>query len=282
MVVPEAPTTGTDRGHGPGTTPTAGAVTFTLLGQMEVLKNGVDHAPTAPKVLQLLAMLVIRPGRVVPIDAVIDELWGDRPPRSVRRTMQTYVYHLRRCIEQHGLASDADEMLATRPPGYVLRIPTSRVDVSHFRRLVEDGRAMLAAGRPADAVRTLQAALDLWSGPPLANVTCGRLLSGYVLDLQEQRRNAQHLRIEAAMACGAHRELIGELRSRTTVDQLDEVVHGQLMRVLARSGRRLEAMATFRELRSRLTGELGVEPCEQLQSLHQQLLSDRGERSDPR
>ncbi|QFU93350.1 Transcriptional regulatory protein EmbR [Amycolatopsis sp. YIM 10] len=249
------------------------AVTFTLLGPLEVLKDGVDHAPTAPKILQLMAMLLMRPGKVVQIDSIIQELWANKPPRSVRTTMQTYVYQVRRCIEQNRLAADPESMLATKPPGYVFRIDPAQVDVFEFQQLCRRGRDEMDARRFGDAARSFRSALGLWSGPALANVNCGSVLAAYAVDLAEQRRAAQHLRIEAEIEAGMHRELVGELRSLVTANPLDEGLHGQLMRVLGRSGRRSDAMATYRQLRTRLTTELGVEPCDELQLLHHELLS---------
>lgn len=253
---------------------TRSEVRFTLLGPVEILKDGVDHAPTAPKVLQLMSLLLLAPGRVVPAGTIVDELWGERPPRSGRTTMQTYVYHLRRCIELHGLAEDAEGMLATRPPGYVLRIAPEQVDVSQFARHHRDGQALLAAGRSAEAAAVLRDALDLWSGPPLANVVCGDVLSRHAVALTEQLRHVRHLWAEAEIASGGHRGLVAELRSLAATDLLDEELHGQLITVLARSGRRSEAMSTYHDLRRRLVDELGIEPSDSLRALHHELLSD--------
>jgi DNA-binding SARP family transcriptional activator len=252
---------------------TDGRARFRLLGPLEVHKDGRDVAPTAPKVMQLMALLLFRPGRVVPTDTIVDELWSSGPPRSVRSIVQTYVYQVRRCIEQHGLAADVDAMLVTRPSGYLLQVEPDQIDVFEFQRLCRLGRQALEDRRFADAAGLFRSALGLWSGAPLASVDCGAVLTAYVVDLQEQRRNARHLRIEAEIEAGLHRELVGELRSLVTANPLDESLHGQLMRVLAGSGRRLDAMATFRALRTRLTTELGVEPCGELQTLHHQLLS---------
>jgi len=246
---------------------------FTLLGQLTIVKDGVDHAPSAPKLLQLLGLLLLRPGSVVPNTTIVEELWGEDPPRSVRSTMQTYIYHLRRCIERNGLAADAEALLATSPPGYRLAVAETQTDVSLFLDRRRQGQALLSVGRHAEAAQHFRDALDLWSGPPLANVACGPVLSRYVVTLQEQYRNAMHLRIEADIAVGSHRELIGELRSNAAAAALDESVHGQLMRVLARSGRRVEAMTIFRDLRQRLVDELGVEPCAELQALYIGLLA---------
>jgi DNA-binding SARP family transcriptional activator len=249
-------------------------VRFTVLGPLEVLRDGLDHAPTTPKVLQLLAVLVTRPGRMVHIDTLIQELWADNPPRTVRTTLHTYVYHLRRCIADHGLAGDADRMLATRQSGYALHITPDQVDVYDFDVLQQAGHERRAAGDHAGAADAYRDALRLWSGAPLANVDCGPVLSAYRTELVEQQRSVLHLRIEAEIISGRHRELIGELRSLTTRSPLDETLHGQLMRVLGRSGRRSDAMSVYRILRSRLAGELGVEPCDELQTLHRDLISE--------
>jgi SARP family transcriptional regulator, regulator of embCAB operon len=248
-------------------------VTFTLLGPLEVVKNGNNYAPSAPKILQLLAMLLMRPGKVVQVDSIIRELWADDPPRSVRTTMQTYVYQLRKCIEKNGLAPDGDELLVTRSPGYLFKINPAQIDVTTFQRLCRQGRESMAAERYEDAATSFRSALSLWTGSPLANVNCGSLLSAYAVDLQEQKRTAHHLRIQAEIEGGKHRELIGELRFLVSTNPLDEGLHGQLMRVLGRSGRRSDAMAIYRQVRARLHAELGVEPCDELQLLHHGLLS---------
>ncbi|WP_020670835.1 AfsR/SARP family transcriptional regulator [Amycolatopsis nigrescens] len=251
---------------------------FNLLGPLEVVKNGIDYAPSPPKILQLLAMLVIRPGKIVHIDSITHELWANDPPRSVRKTIHTYVHNLRRCIEQNGLAADGEALLVTKSPGYLFRIDPEQVDLFTFQRLHQRGRELLRQHEHLDAARSLRSALDLWAGPPMANVHCGPVLSSYVVELLEQRRSARHLRIEAEIDGGLHRELIGELRSLVASNPLDEGLHGQLIRVLGRSGRRSDAMAAYRRLRARLNNELGVEPCDELQSLHHDLLSE-GEQS---
>jgi DNA-binding SARP family transcriptional activator len=252
----------------------APAVRFTVLGPLEVLHEGVDYAPTTPKILQLLAVLVLRPGRMVHIDTLIEELWSENPPRTARTTLHTYVYHLRRCIDQNRLAVDADRMLVTKPSGYTFYIEPGQVDVHEFEDLHHLGRELHDKGDPAGAGDAYRSALDLWAGAPLANVPCGPVLSAYRTELLELRRSVLHLRIEAEITEGRHRELIGELRSLATGDPLDEALHGQLMRVLGRSGRRSDAMAVYRGLRTRLSDELGVEPCDDLQLLHQDLISE--------
>jgi DNA-binding SARP family transcriptional activator len=248
-------------------------VEFTLLGPLQVIKDGRDCAPTAPKVLQLLALLLMRAGRLVHTDSIIHELWYDGPPASVRTTLQTYVYKLRKCIQQNDLAIVTGNGLVTKPPGYILQVEPAQIDVLNFQELCRQGREALACRQYEQAAALFQSALALWSGPPMANVNCGPVLSPYGVDLQEQKRNALHLRIEAEIEAGTHRDVIGELRLLVAANPLDEELHGLLMRVLARSGRRLEAMSLYRDLRANLQEELGLEPCEELQRLHNDLLS---------
>lgn len=97
---------------------------------------------------------------------------------------------------------------------------------------------MLDAGQPERASERLQQALDLWTGPPLADVTQGRLLSTDAVRLQEQRMRALELRIQADVQLGRDRDLIGELRSLVARYPLHEWFHGQLIETLHRAGRR--------------------------------------------
>lgn len=251
----------------------AHAVSFRLLGPLEVRKDAQDYAPTAPKLLQLLAMLLLQAGKAVHIDSIIKELWSGEPPRSVRTTMQTYIYQLRKCIEQNQLAPDPESLLVTKPPGYVFRVQPEQVDVFVFQQLCQQGRDALRAQNYVEAATTFRSALELWTGNPLANVQCGPVLSAYAIDLQEQQRTALHLRLQAELASGMHREVIGELRHLVTDHPFDEGLHGLLMQALSASGRRPDALATYRRLRAVLNEELGVEPCAELQQMHTDLLS---------
>ncbi|MYW94157.1 AfsR/SARP family transcriptional regulator [Amycolatopsis rubida] len=253
-------------------------VRFTVLGPLGVVRDGVETAPTTPKLLQLLALLILRPGKLVHADAIAQELWASTPPRTMRTTLHTYVYHLRRCLGENGPDRGAGSALVTKTPGYVFRIDPAQVDVFRFARLQREGEELLRGERHSAAAERFRAALDVWTGPPLANVPCGPMLVPYTVELLEQRRAAVHMLIEAEIASGRHRELIGELCSLTAGNPLDETLHGQLMRALGRSGRRYDAMSVYRALRNRLHEELGVEPCDEIQLLHRDLISEGGHR----
>jgi SARP family transcriptional regulator, regulator of embCAB operon len=246
---------------------------FKVLGPLEVVDGERECTPSAPKVRQVLALLLLRANQVVYTDSLIQELWGEKPPPSALTTIQTYIYHLRKLIERERLAADGEQMVVTRSPGYTLRIRDDQVDLARFKQLSRSGREHLEQGRHAEAVTDLQAALAMWSGGPLANVNLGPCLSAYVAELTEHQMTTLHLRIQAEMQQGMHRELLGELRSLAATYPFDEWLHSQLILALERSGRRSDALDIYHRLRTNLDRELGLDPSPQLQELHYQVLT---------
>jgi DNA-binding SARP family transcriptional activator len=243
-----------------------------VLGPLQIWVRDHECAPRTPKVLQVLAMLLVRANRTVETESLINELWGERPPRSALTTIQTYIYQIRKLIERQQISRRGEDALVTRPPGYLLRIPPEQLDFEQFRQLRHRGRTHLSAGEFREASAALRGALALWSENPLSNVKLGPQLEAHVADLQEQMRITLQSAIESEMNLGLHRELIGELRSLIATYPLDEWFHQQLMLALDRSGRRSDALHVYRNLRGLLNGELGIDPSEAIQNLHRLLL----------
>src|SRR5690349_18980814 len=123
---------------------------FRLLGPLEVTEGDHSLTPTAPKVREVLALLLIRHNQVVRVDDLIEELWGERPPASALTTLQTYIYKLRKIFESCG--KNPESILSTRPSGYLLAVPGDDVDVVRFEQLVDAGRQALAS----DAARATE------------------------------------------------------------------------------------------------------------------------------
>lgn len=242
---------------------------FCLLGPLTVSHENRDVTPSAPKVRQVLALLLIRRNQIVPISDFIDELWGSRPPSSAMTTLQTFIYRLRKEIfNPTGLA-----VLHTQPSGYLLEISDENVDVCRFEKLAKEGFLSLEKGNPVRAVEQLTEALALWRSQALAGVAKGEILSAQAARLEEDRLRALELRVEGEMRLGHYRELIGELKVLVRTYPLHEGLHGVLMTALDRSGRRYEALEVYRRLRDLLVRELGVEPSPGIQRLHRSLLA---------
>jgi DNA-binding SARP family transcriptional activator len=249
-------------------------VEFRILGPMEVTAEFGDVTPTAPKVRQVLALLLLRCNGLVQTGEFIDELWGECPPRSALSTLQTYIYKLRKILldETHG----GEEMLRTKPSGYILRVLREAVDIGRFERRAEEGAQALENSEPERAAAALSHALSVWRGPALADVAAGELLGAYATRLEESRMRALELRIEADLQLGRHHSIVGELKMLTATHRLHEGLHAKLMLALHRSGRRYEALNVYRQLREVLIEDLGLEPSPALNRIHRALLS-----SDP-
>jgi SARP family transcriptional regulator, regulator of embCAB operon len=245
---------------------------FRVLGALEVVDGGRNCTPTAPKLRQVLALLLLCANQVVHVDFLIDELWGDEPPKSAVTQAQTYIYQLRKIIAREKLEETGRELLLTKPSGYVLRVDREQVDAFVFQRLAWQGRKHLENGTVDEAADALRRALNLWTGPALADVMPGRVLETHVVPLDEQRLHTLELRIQADLLLDLHRELIGELRALVARHPLNEWFHGQLITALSRSGRRSEALQEYQNLRATLHRELGLEPSPELQRLQQEVL----------
>ncbi|MFF8844582.1 BTAD domain-containing putative transcriptional regulator [Streptomyces sp. NPDC015127] len=255
---------------------------FRLLGPMAVIDPHVS-APTAPKPRKVLALLLLHVNRPVPTSLLIEELWEDRPPASAVRTLQTYIFQLRRhfaalddCAGQGpGHCGRERRFIVTGASSYLLQADERDLDVKEFQRLSRLGHTALRDGRPDRAAELLGQALKLWHGPALADVSPGRPLQMHAVQLEEDRHAALERRIEADLLAGRpYHELVGELSSLLVEDPLNEGVCHRLMSVLCLAGRRSEAITAYHRLRSRLVEEFGMDPCGELRELYERVLRD--------
>jgi DNA-binding SARP family transcriptional activator len=208
----------------------------------------------------LLAVLLLHANEVVAADRLIAELWGESPPATVAKSVQSYVMRLRREL---GAAR-----LTTRPPGYVLNVSPGELDLAVFERLCAEARR----AEPARAAEKLREALALWRGPPLADLAYEPFAQSEIARLEELRLAVLEERIDADLACGRHGDLVGELEALVTEHPLRERLRAQLMLALYRSGRQAEALHAYRATRRELADELGLEPGEALRRLEQAIL----------
>ncbi|WP_395365347.1 BTAD domain-containing putative transcriptional regulator [Streptomyces sp. YH02] len=251
-----------------------------ILGPLDVRMSGESIVPTAGKPRQILTLLALRAGSVVPVATLMDEVWGDAIPRSANTTLQTYILQVRRRIARAlgpDAAASAKDVLATSFGGYRLTARPVHCDMIDFHELVARGDTQLAEGDARAASTSLRQALALWRGPALVDVPMGRVLATEVLGMDEARTRAQELRIEADLRLGRHTALVGELRMLVSQQPLHENLRGQLMLALYRSGHAWRALEAYQHLRETLVDELGVDPSPRLQKLHQAVLA-----GDPR
>ncbi len=243
-----------------------------MLGPLEVTAAGRPLGLPGPRTRAVLAVLLVHANQVVSSDRLIEELWPGQPADKAADSLQVRLSELRRMLRSAG----EDGRLATRPPGYLLRVTPGELDARQFEQLVAEGDAALAAGDPVMAAQRLDQALGLWRGPALAGfdtVPSARAEAGR---LEEERLDALESRGEALLACGRHRDLIAELEMLTAAHPLRERFWSQRMLALYRAGRQADALRAYRELRDVLVAELAIEPGPELRELHARIL-----RQDP-
>ncbi|WP_198655437.1 AfsR/SARP family transcriptional regulator [Streptomyces geranii] len=245
------------------------------------MHDGVHVTPSAPKVRQVLALLTLRANTTVPLHQLVEELWEERPPCSAATTLQTYIYQLRKLPglgeTQSPGGADSPQALVTTPGGYRLSMPQGCLDAQEFTELSARGREVMERGAVAEAADLLHRALAVWRGPALSDLAPGPIVGIDALRLEEQRYEVMEERIDADLLLGRHHRLISELTGLAADNPTREGLHAKLMLSLYRAGRRPDALEVFQRIRRVLARELGLEPCAELQRLHQQVLAgDRG------
>jgi len=247
-------------------------VEFGVLGPLEVTAEGRSLGLAGTRARAVLALLLVHANQVVSSDRLVEELWPGQPADKATDSLQVRLSELRKALRSAGEA----DRLATRPPGYLLRVEPGELDAPRFEQLAAEGAAALAAGDAATAAQRLDQGLGLWRGPALAGfdtVPSARAEAGR---LEEQRLAALEARAEALLACGRPRDLIAELEALTAAHPLRERFWYLQMLALYRAGRQADALRAYRELHDILVAELGIEPGPELRELHARIL-----RQDP-
>nr|WP_275577199.1 BTAD domain-containing putative transcriptional regulator [Tenggerimyces flavus] len=244
---------------------------FGVLGPVQVRVGDQLLGAGSGRERFVLAMLLLSANRVTDPDVLVDALWV-RPPRSARAQLYNLISNWRQRLGPHHVGPE--ELIETRPGGYVFRLGPHQLDLDAFRKAVAEGRAEAEKGRHDVALVTLKNALDLWRGRALADVP-DELLADRRRLLEDERLAATELRIESELAVGRFHDALRELPALIDEHPYREQLYAAHMRALAGIGSRGDALATYQRLHRTLTDDLGVVPGPQLQALQQLIL--RGE-----
>src|SRR3954452_15539423 len=174
----------------------AAGLQFRLLGPVQVLGydgRSIDVGGSKPRLV--LVQLLLNPNCVVSADALVDALWGEDPPPTARRALQSHVAKLR------GALGGDEGPLTSQSPGYVLTVDESQIDLWRSDELVRRARAVLTSD-PWHAHSLVRQAHSEWTSDPLGDladndqlVAHRRRLDGLWLDLVE-------LELDATLAVG--------------------------------------------------------------------------------
>jgi DNA-binding SARP family transcriptional activator/CheY-like chemotaxis protein len=247
-------------------------IEFRLLGQVEVWRDGSRVEVGGPKQRAVLTALLVRAGRVVSLDQLIDDLWPKDPPARAAATVQVFVSNLRRVLEPDRPRGAPPRLLVTSAPGYVLHAEPGAIDAHEFVRLAEQGRVALDDDDHERAAELLARAAGLWRGAALADVVDAPFAQAEAARLEELRLCCAEDRVEAELSLGRHTAVVAELEQRVGRHPMRERPRAQLMLALYRSGRQADALAVYRAGRRVLHDELGLEPGAPLRALQQAVL----------
>ncbi|MBM7810469.1 AfsR/SARP family transcriptional regulator [Saccharothrix algeriensis] len=240
---------------------------FRVLGPLEVLASGERVRIEGPRQQKLLALLLLQPGRVVPVDRLVDELWSE-PPASVRQQVHNAVGALRRSLGAEG----GGVRLVRTEFGYRLDIPDDAVDTYHFVTAVQDAKQAEELGHLPKAVELLRSALAVWRGDAFAGLS-GSAIESAAANLNEQRLLCLEELFALRLRAGESASLVGELTQLVAEHPLRESLRGSLMLTLHRSGRQPDALAAYAEGKRLLADELGLDPGQRLREIHAAILS---------
>jgi DNA-binding SARP family transcriptional activator/tetratricopeptide (TPR) repeat protein len=248
-------------------------VEFRILGPVEVIHDGRAVVVGGSRERAVLALLLASANRVVSAERLAEDLWCGEPPERAVHSLQVFVSRLRKALREAG----GDGIIVTTPPGYLAQVPPENLDAARFEGLVAESREQASDGAPDQAATTLREALALWRGPALADVADGPIARAEAARLEEARLAALEERVGADLVCGRHAELTAELDGLTRAHPLRERLWGHRMVALYRSGRQVEALRVYRDLRQFLAEEVGLEPSPTLAALETAILQQSAE-----
>jgi DNA-binding SARP family transcriptional activator len=243
---------------------------LSILGPIEALAGDRQVRMGGRRQRTTLAVLALTPNRVVSIDTLLEDVWHGRPPTTARTQIAICVASIRKAFKEAGYD---EELILTRQPGYILTIDESAIDVCRFDDGVLRAQQLIRDNRQAEAAALVTSSLALWRGPAMDGIS-GYLVETEAAQMVERRLSAYELLTGLRLEMGEHRQLIGSLTAHVQEYPLRERGRAHLMLAQYRSGRRIEALQTFHDARSRSIDDFGIEPGPELQDLHLAILRD--------
>jgi DNA-binding SARP family transcriptional activator/Flp pilus assembly protein TadD len=247
-------------------------VRWRILGPVEVESDdGRVHTLARLQERSVLAILLLNPGRVTPVDRLVTLLWDDNPPAEPRQAVHSHISRIRRLLTDAG-AADHGIALISRRGGYLLKMDPDLVDAHRFRRLLTAARHSTDL---TERERLLREALALWQGPTLNTPPGDPVRQRLCADLDELHLQAQEELLATGIDLGRHHEILPDL-AQLGVEHPDRQRLVELhMTALHLDGRTTDALDLYRRTRDRLADDQGLDPDPSLRRLHSAIL--RGE-----
>jgi predicted ATPase/DNA-binding SARP family transcriptional activator len=231
-----------------------------VLGHLDVLVDGVPVVVPRGLPTRLCVMLAAQAGSALRDDVLVDRLWPEPAPSSAVASLRNTVGRIRALIGPSAIVRHGD--------GYAFDNRVVTTDLAEFECLT----TRLDGTNPAAARSLIDQALGLVRGLPLADVASEPWAVPLVSYWEEQIAGAVDRWAELAVELTDH-AAVPVLRRRAHERPEREARWVRLMELLARTGRRAEALRAFREARAALA-EFGIEPGPELRRAERAIVLD--------
>jgi DNA-binding SARP family transcriptional activator len=231
---------------------------FRVLGPLRVVGDGAEVRLRGDKPRAVLALLLMRRNRLVPTAVFADEVWGS-DARGVQANLQVVISNIRRALgaPAEPMANAGHRYIRTAAAGYSIALADEQYDLERFRRLRTAGNDARTARNAPAAARAYAGALAQWSGERgLEDLGGLPFADAFAQAMDPELLSVLQARIDADLACGRHQELLGELHALVRRHQLNDILCGQLIVALTRSGRSADAAEEYHRFREQYRHEM--------------------------
>jgi DNA-binding SARP family transcriptional activator len=237
-----------------------------VLGAVRVVAGGRPVKIAAPRQRALLALLLLDVNRTVSSSNLIDGIWGDTPPQHPESALHIVVCRLRQVLDP--VAS----RLVSDPGGYRITLEPGELDLTRAEDHVSAARRALDRRDSPRAAAELDAAVACFTGEPLADVTAFPFYERAARRMRELQLGMVESRNAAYLRCGRHLEILSDIESWIAENPWRERLRAHQMVALYRSGRQIEALAAYEDLRRLLVNDFGIDPHDDIQRLQHRIL----------
>ncbi|HWU60379.1 MAG TPA: BTAD domain-containing putative transcriptional regulator, partial [Microbacteriaceae bacterium] len=242
-----------------------GRVRVAVLGPV-LMSGRSGELVEAPGALgkNFIVALALAPGSTLSVRGLVDDLWGENPPRNEKAALQTLVSRVR--------AVCAADLIVSTASGYGLIAALDQIDLTRASEHRDRARSAQASGDHVRAEREATEGLALWHGEVAAELADTELAGRLATAASAVRADLYRVRATARIDQGNHAAAAGDLEALVGLSPYDDGAQLLRMRSLAASGRRNDAIRSFAEFRNRMRDDLGTDPSRELVQLNAQLL----------
>lgn len=248
---------------------------FRLLGDVAAVADGHPLDLGGTRQRSVFALLLLQRNRPVTSESLAERVWPDEQPLTAIKTIQVYISRIRQALDPDGAR------LASTPTGYRFDVADDELDVARFERGLRQARESVASGARESSLATLEAVLELWTGPALGDLAGEQFARREAERLEELRVQALEELLELRIGAGMVRQAIPELQRLVGDQPGRERLWRLLMHALYVEGRQGEALQAYQDARRYLADELGLDPGPELQELERAILTQSVPRSKP-